>query len=157
MKTKDGHDGLTKSPPYTPRLERVPRPAPPPPDSPSSGQSVQCFNFSGYLNGDYPSLLPFSPQVSQQGFEATFLPRGPFRGQSEVKFEDMMEVSPAPNPPNFDGVLGTAMTIEDARRLEFKTFRDRVCNAHQTYYHNLVSLEVEHGLNNYPTEEWVRP
>jgi GDP-mannose transporter len=111
----------------------------------------------GYLNGDYPSLLPFSPQASRQGFEGPFSPRGPFRGQSGVKSEDMMEVSPAPNPPNFDGVLGTAMTIEDDRRLEFKTFWDRVCNARQTYYHNLVSLEVEHGLNNYPTEEWVRP
>jgi len=154
-KSNNGKDGLAKSPPYTPRVERVP--APPTPDSPSSGQSAQCFNFTGYLNGDYPSLLPFSPQASQQGFEAPYSPRGPFRGQSEVKFEDMMEVSPAPNPPNFDGVLGTAMAIEDARRLEFRTFWDRVLDARQTYYQNLVTLEVGHGLNNYPTGEWLRP
>ena len=154
-KSNNGKDGLAKSPPYTPRVERVP--APPTPDSPSSGQSAQCFNFTGYLNGDYPSLLPFSPQASQQGLEAPYSPRGPFRGQSEVKFEDMMEVSPAPNPPNFDGVLGTAMAIEDARRLEFRTFWDRVLDARQTYYQNLVTLEVGHGLNNYPTGEWLRP
>jgi len=114
-KSNNGRDGLAKSPPYTPR-DRVPTP------SSSSGQSAQCFNFSGYMDGDYPSLLPFSPQTSRQGFEAPFSPRGPFRGQSEVKSEDMMEVSPVPNFPNFDSVLGTGMVIEDARRLEFRTF-----------------------------------
>ena len=104
------------------------------------------------VNGDYPSLLPFSPQAARQEFEAPFSPRGPFRGQSEVKFEDWI-----PRTPKFGSVLETAMAIEDARRVEFRTFWDRVCNARQTYYHNLVALEVDHGLNNYPTEEWLRP
>ena len=102
-------------------------------------------------------MFPFSPQAARQEFEAPFSPRGPFRGQSGVKSEDMMEISPTPNHPNFDGVLDVVMTIEDTRRLEFLTFWDRVCNARQTYYHNLVALEVDHGLNNYPTEEWLRP